>query len=563
MKRLAILALSFIFVLCAANGVSASGNVVISQIYGGGGSATASPYNKDFIEIFNRSNAPVSLNGWSVQYASATGSTWQVTSLSNVTLNDGQYYLISEAGSTSVPNTPNLPTPDVVGGISMSQTSAKVALVDNSVALTGTCPTGVVDFVGYGTNANCFEGSGTTASVNVVDATFRASAGCQDTDQNAADFANTTALARNTASTTNPCNGGGGTTSLSGRGAANPTSVAPNSTVLLTVTVTPADAPQSTGISVVGNLSTIGSSSTQIFFNDATNGDVTANDNVYSYTATIPGNSSGGNRNLSATITDAQGRTASSSISLTINSVIIRDNPLALGNPSNAVTDVNQPSNYLMLKPQYSLSYNRDKGIPNWVAWHLDTSWLGSAPRQDDYRPDTALPSDWYRVMDNDYTGSGYTRGHMCPSGDRTSTIPDNSATFLMTNFVPQSAANNNGPWNNFELFCRGLVQSGNEVYIVTGGVGSAGTIAGGRINIPVSTWKVVLVLPNGDNDLQRINKLTRTIAIVVPNQGAVNSDWRQYRTSVRQVERLTGYNFFSNVPRRVQALFKSRIDNQ
>lgn len=563
MNRLAILALSIIFVLCAANNVSAAGNVVISQIYGGGGSATASPYNKDFIEIFNRSNAPVSLNGWSVQYASATGSTWQVTSLTNVTLNAGQYYLISEAGSTTVPTTPNLPTPDVVGGISMSQTSAKVALVDNSVALTGTCPTNVIDFVGYGANANCFEGSGATASVNVVDATFRAGAGCQDTDQNAADFANTTASARNTASTTNPCNGGGGATSLSGRGAANPTSAAPNSTVLLTVTVTPADTPPSTGISVVGNLGTIGGSTNQTFFNDATNGDVTANDNVYSYTATIPGNASGGNRNLSATITDAQGRTANSSISLTINAVIIRDNPLALGNPSNAVTDVNQPSNYLMLKPQYSLSYNRDKGIPNWVAWHLDTSWLGSAPRQDDYRPDTALPSDWYRVMDNDYTGSGYTRGHMCPSGDRTSTIPDNSATFLMTNFVPQSAANNNGPWNNFELFCRGLVQSGNEVYIVTGGVGSAGTIANGKINIPVSTWKVALILPNGDNDLQRVNKLTRTIGIVVPNQGAVNSDWRQYRTSVRQVERLTGYNFFSNVPRRVQALFKSRIDNQ
>src|SRR5688572_3979336 len=100
---------------------------------------------------------------------------------------------------------------------------------------------------------------------------------------------------------------------------------------------------------------------------------------------------------------------------------------LTMGNPSNAVTNVLQPNNYLMDKPQYSLSYSRDNGGPNWVSWHLDGSWLGSAPRQDDFRADTTLPTGWYRVQSTDYSGSGFDRGHMCPSADRTVTVSANS----------------------------------------------------------------------------------------------------------------------------------------
>jgi endonuclease G len=151
----------------------------------------------------------------------------------------------------------------------------------------------------------------------------------------------------------------------------------------------------------------------------------------------------------------------------------------------------------------------------------------------------------------------------MTPSGDRTRSIPDNSATFLMTNIVPQLGANNQGPWNDFEIYCRTLAQSGNELYIVSGGAGSIGTIANGRVNIPAVTWKVVVVLPNGDNDAQRVNKLTRTIAIVIPNQGTINTNWRVYRKSVRQVEALTGYNFFSAVPRMTQGIIERRVDTQ
>ena len=248
------------------------------------------------------------------------------------------------------------------------------------------------------------------------------------------------------------------------------------------------------------------------------------------------------------------------------------DNHLAMGNPSNAVADVSVPLNYLMDKPQYALSYNRDKGEPNWVSWHLDPAWLGTAPRQNDYRADPAVPAGWYQVQSFDYSGSGFDRGHMCPSADRTDSISDNSATFLMTNFVPQAPANNQGPWNDLENYCRSLVNAGNEVYIIdgpagTGGTGTNGfasTITSGHVNVPAQTWKVILVLTQASgDDVARVTTSTRTIAVIMPNSQSINSDWRTYRVSVDQVEALTGYDFFSNVSPSIQAVIEATVDNQ
>lgn len=236
---------------------------------------------------------------------------------------------------------------------------------------------------------------------------------------------------------------------------------------------------------------------------------------------------------------------------------------LTMGNPSNAVTDVNQPTNYLMEKAQYVLSYHRDNGTPNWVSWHLDTSWLGSTPRQDDFRPDTTLPTVWYRVLATDYSGSGYDRGHMCPSGDRTKTVTDNSATFLMTNMIPQAPTNNQQTWANLESYSRTLANGGNELYIVSGGQGISGYIAGGKVAVPTSTWKVIMVMPNGTNDVSRVTTATRLIAVYVPNNNNVVSDWKQYRVSVDYVESMTGYNFFSNVADSVENTIESTVDTQ
>ncbi|WP_035726275.1 DNA/RNA non-specific endonuclease [Eisenibacter elegans] len=245
-----------------------------------------------------------------------------------------------------------------------------------------------------------------------------------------------------------------------------------------------------------------------------------------------------------------------------------RDNNLALGNPSGANSS---HSNYLMTKSQFAMSYNRFRGTPNWVSWHLSAAWLGSTPRQDDFRTDTALPADWYRVRPTDYQGSGFDRGHVCPSADRTGSVADNSATFLMTNMFPQSPNNNRITWEQLESYCRTLVRNGYELYIIagqrgTGGTGSNGyatTIAGGNVTVPSITWKVIVVLPVGSNDLSRINNNTRVIAVNMPNNQTVNSKhWSAYRCSVRSLEQLTGYNFLSNVPQAIQDVIENRVDN-
>jgi endonuclease G len=236
---------------------------------------------------------------------------------------------------------------------------------------------------------------------------------------------------------------------------------------------------------------------------------------------------------------------------------------LTMGNPSNATSDTNQPTNYLMVKQGYALAYHRDRGTPTWTSWHLDSTWLGSTPRQDDFRADTTLPAGWYQVQGTDYSGSGYDRGHMTPSGDRTASVPVNSGTFLMTNMIPQLPANNQGPWASLESYCRTLVSEGNELYIISGGTGNQGTIASGRVTIPSQTWKVIIVVPSGTNDVTRVTSTTRTIAVVMPNSGPINTNWRTYRVSVDQVEALTGFDFFSSVEDAAENAIEAVVDNQ
>ena len=183
---------------------AAHAQVVISQVYGGGGNSGATLKN-DFIEIFNRGSAAVNVTGWSVQYASTAGTTWQVTSLSGI-IQPGQYYLVQEAQGAG--GSVNLPTPDATGTIAMSATGAKVALLNVTTALSGSgCPfaAAVQDFVGYD-GANCFETAATAALSNTT-AALRGGGGCTDTNSNSADFSIGSPAPRNTASPLNACAG--------------------------------------------------------------------------------------------------------------------------------------------------------------------------------------------------------------------------------------------------------------------------------------------------------------------------------------------------------------------
>ncbi|TGE09764.1 DNA/RNA non-specific endonuclease [Hymenobacter fodinae] len=247
-----------------------------------------------------------------------------------------------------------------------------------------------------------------------------------------------------------------------------------------------------------------------------------------------------------------------------------RDNNLALGNPSGAVADPAYYWNYLVTKSQYTMSYHRDRGTPNWVSWHLSSAWLGSTPRQDNFGPDNSLPSGWYRVTSTSYTGSGFDRGHNCPSADRTGSIADNTATFLMSNMIPQAPQNNQRTWAGLENYCRTLVDAGNELYIICGSYGKGGTgsngyattLDAGRVTVPARVWKVVVVIPNGTGDAARVTTSTRVIAINTPNDNSLTTTWGSYRTTVDAIEQATGYDLLSAVSASVQSVVEARVDN-
>lgn len=249
----------------------------------------------------------------------------------------------------------------------------------------------------------------------------------------------------------------------------------------------------------------------------------------------------------------------------------IKGDHLALGNPSNATSNVVNSDNYLMVKDQYVLSYNNSKHTANWVSWHLSTAWLGPVDRQDNFRADVTLPSSWVAVNESSYSGSGFDRGHICPSADRTTSISDNSATFLMTNMMPQAPENNQKPWADFENYCRSLASKGYELYIIAGPADVGGTgrygykekIGNEGVVVPKYTWKVVVALLNGENDVARVDAKTRTIAIWIPNdQAASSKSWYNYRVSIDDVESNTDLDFFSNLPDEVEKVIEAKVDN-
>jgi endonuclease G len=235
---------------------------------------------------------------------------------------------------------------------------------------------------------------------------------------------------------------------------------------------------------------------------------------------------------------------------------------LVLGNPSDAVQDDTNPDNYLVFHNGFILSYNHSRGTPNWVTWHLSASDLGPIDRTNAFRADEALPIDW-RIKNSDYSGSGYDRGHMCPSEDRSSTLEMNRETFLMSNMEPQLHRLNGGVWKSLEGYVQNLVRQNFEAYIIAGCYGEKGTLNDrNRVTIPTNCWKIVVVLPEGKNDLRRISRNTRVISVDMPNRLDIVGGWKNYRTTVDALEAVTGYDFLSRISDTTEAILEAKTDD-
>lgn len=610
------------------------GHLVISHIYGGGGN-NGSTLKNDFVELFNRGTADVTVDGWSVQYASAAGTTWQVTSLKGV-IPAGGYYLVQE--SQGAGGTQALPTPDATGTIAMSANNGKVAIVSSTTALSGGCP-GAIQVVSFGTG-NC---GSPTAGIDASSSVLRRDAGCRDTNNPTSDFIKSNpavTLPRNSA--TRPYHvcppvgpfdhltitgdsevAIGATTQLTANPQdANDQAIASIATVWSsnnTAIATVDDKGVVTGVAANANQVTITLSATADdttitatfkikvtlpeikFINVGTSADsIPPGFQAQLFPSALTGR--GGNV-IQATFAfealDPQLATIDSKSGLiTAVSVLpsgttsarfkITATPVSGGpsfsfdnarftieRPSSSPTSIygtndefgdpsvvstSDPNNFLISRPQYTLSYNTSHGTPNWVSYELDKRQLGNLDRCDCFTVDPLLPAD-KQILYTDYTNGGFDRGHMARSADRTTANLDNAATFYMTNIVPQQGDLNQGVWAQFENALGDSAKAGRAVYVITGplydGSKSLTFLKNeGKIAIPDATWKVALIGPmkGADGpfthvDLQNWSDLAgyTLLAVNMPNVSGVRNDpWAKYLTTVTALEQATGYDFLS-----------------
>ncbi len=625
-------------------------DVVISQIYGGGGNSGATLKN-DFIELFNRGTAPASLNGWSVQYASATNGFTQVTPLSG-TIAPGSYYLVQEAAGNG--GTVALPSPDATGSIAMSATAGKVVLALTTTALSDVCPSNVavVDLVAYGSGTNC---GGTTANLSATNAALRVAGGCINTKNPAADFVVAPANPRNKLSPARSCIPGvfdhvaltGVTgiiqaTSVQFTAAAQDglDSALPNAPVTWTSSNPAFATVDATGL--VTGVAPTPSGTPVIIKAEATVNGVTKSATIsvavfepgihwldigYNTTSLPPGFQAnmfltarqfqGGLEipatfaveALDPTIADVvpgtpgviiAAKSASPnkarfritatpvvpgfppfvfetgvSTSLTVESPV--DAPVSIygtndefGDPTPA--SASNPNDMLIRRPQYVLSYNQSRGTPNWVSYELDGRQFGPEDRCNCFTSDPNIPVE-KRIYTTDYTNGGYDRGHMTRSADRTATNDENAATYYLSNVVPQQGDLNQGVWAQFENALGDSAEAGRAVYIITGPLYSSTHPLSflkneGKVAIPDSTWKIAVIGPRDGNNpftsggIHTIGDMAgiTVLAVNMPNVAGVRNDpWSKYLTTIDKIEKSTGYDFLSVLPKDVQCKVEVR----
>jgi DNA/RNA endonuclease G (NUC1) len=639
----------------ATNGLP---SVIISQVYGGGGNSGATLTN-DFVELFNPGSDAVNLAGWSVQYASSTGTTWQVTNLAG-TIQPGAYYLVQESKGSA--GTTALPAPDASGSIAMAAGAGKVWLSSSVTALTGTCPAGalVIDQVSFGTAAtDC--GFKTTPTIDNTTAAVRGQNGCSFTGDLSVDFTKTTPIPRNSATTPIPaCQGGGiqpvgpldhvlmgGATSVS-IGATTQLSATPqdasNKTVgTATVTWTSSD-PTVASVDGTGKVTGVVASPNAVTIT------ATAVDNGITKTGTLQVTVSiasikwidissssasfppGFQTQLFATARVAQGGTiinanftfeavdpTIATVATVANSGLVTGvaapadgttkpgfriiatpvdglsppdtfvtHPITIEAPAPAPTSIYakndefgdptaataaNPNDLLIVRPEYTISYNESRGTPNWVSYELDArQMIAGQDRCNCFTGDPMLPAA-KQIFTSDYTNGGFDRGHMTRSADRTAGNVDNASTFYLTNVVPQMADLNQGVWAQFEnALADSASKGGRAVYIITGPLFSKSNSLTflkneGKVAIPDSTWKVAFIGPRNGGvpftvaNLQSWGDIAGTtlLAVSMPNIAGVRNDpWQKYLTTVDKIEAATGYNFLSLLPTAFQTAIEA-----
>lgn len=232
-----------------------------------------------------------------------------------------------------------------------------------------------------------------------------------------------------------------------------------------------------------------------------------------------------------------------------------------LGIPEAASTS--DPQHYLLVKPQYVTSFDGHRKNPRWTSWELTSAWIGSSGRSPSFKPDSLLPSSVPQSSDADYKNSGFERGHICPSGDRTISPTDNQATFVFTNVVPQTNASNTGTWESLETYERTLSSAGHHLFVVAGSIYGDSRTIGSGVAVPTSMFKVVVVMDGAHPTPADVTAQTRVLSVEIPNTTTVSGSYTQYKTTFGDLERKTGFKFLSDVDPQVHDALASHTDGQ
>ena len=238
---------------------------------------------------------------------------------------------------------------------------------------------------------------------------------------------------------------------------------------------------------------------------------------------------------------------------------------MPLGNPDGASTNTASRTKYLINKrAQYVMSYNDDTHQANWVGWSYSTSDDGTQARTDYWQKEELLPAGYLQIGTATF-GTGWDRGHMTPSADRTKDLTNNQLTFRMSNIIPQASQNNQGLWANFEDYCRSLAANNNEIVIISGPSQFTGSRLGNQMSVPGSVWKIAVILSNATSAIpanERIATNARVIALLTPNTSTGLGPWNSYITSVEHIEDVTGFNFFDAITNQNTAIYlKNLVD--
>lgn len=207
----------------------------------------------------------------------------------------------------------------------------------------------------------------------------------------------------------------------------------------------------------------------------------------------------------------------------------------------------------ILVRKGYTVSYNKDRRVPNWVAWHLTAAHLkGSVKRSDaSFHEDEEVPMP--RAIDSDYVRSGYDRGHMCPAGDNKWSAKAMDESFLFTNVCPQAPQLNRGDWNEMEQACRKWAKENGDIYIVCGPIfykKRAKTIGKNKVAVPDAFFKVVLTMKGNP----------KAIGFIYKN-GDGNRPKGDYANSVDEVERITGIDFFPSLPDKIEKQIEAQCN--